>query len=173
MIETIKRIKSNQIKEENEKKINELRSKNSDFFKNKFKQEREERDKKEREDKIIDIIREGNEENKNHHSIWSLMFGKKGIITIALIAGIALLVNFIKKWKEGDGLAGALKSLLFGGEESSDNDTNSDKENKSSGGLVGMVKDVIEYKNPDNVMPDNSRKSSGGILTRLGVNTLL
>ena len=43
--------------------------------------------------KINESIRAGNEENKEHHSIWESMFGKKGLLVMAILAGIAFITS--------------------------------------------------------------------------------
>lgn len=43
--------------------------------------------------KIIEAIKSGNTENKKHHSIWSSIFSKKGLITMALIAAAPLIIK--------------------------------------------------------------------------------
>lgn len=43
--------------------------------------------------KINESIRAGNEENKEHHNIWSSIFGKKGLLVMAILAGIAFITS--------------------------------------------------------------------------------
>ena len=43
--------------------------------------------------KINESIRAGNEENKEHHNVWSSIFGKKGLLVMAILAGIAFITS--------------------------------------------------------------------------------
>lgn len=164
-----KQLELNQQKSENKSKWDKARSKDVSYFKTKFKEEEKQDEEKSNKSKIIETIMEGNKENKKHHGIWSSIFGKKGLITIALLVGIPLLIKFIKDWNNNGGLAGAIRSALFGTEKYKDGEDNSGKDT----GIIGTIRGAIDYKNPENVVPDNSRKTSGDVLTRFGINTLL
>lgn len=43
--------------------------------------------------RLIETIKSGNKENEKHHSIWSSIFSKKGLITMALIAAAPLIIK--------------------------------------------------------------------------------
>lgn len=155
--------------EQNEVKDKKVKSKGVEYFKTKFSEEKKAKEEKDSRSKLIETVIEGNKENKKHHSIWSSIFGKKGLITLALLAGIPLLIKLVKGFVEGDGIGGLIKKILFGEDEYKDGEDNTGKDT----GIIGAIRNVIDYKNPDNVVPDDSRRTSGEVLTRLGINTLL
>ena len=57
---------------------------------------------------IGERIQSGNEENEKHHNIWNSIFGKKGLIIMALLAGFA----FLKSEKFRNFIIGAITSAL-------------------------------------------------------------
>lgn len=58
--------------------------------------------------RISRSIYEGNEENKQHHSVWESIFGKKGLLVMAILAGIA----FFKSEKFRNLILGALSTAV-------------------------------------------------------------
>ena len=54
--------------------------------------------------RLIETIKSGNDENKEHHSIWSSIFSKKGLITMGLIAAAPIILKGVK-WLFTDGKA--------------------------------------------------------------------
>ena len=162
-------LEKNKKEEENKAKADNVKSKGVEYFKNKFGQDKKDKEEKESREKLIETVIQGNKENEKHHSIWSSIFGKKGIITLAILLGIPLLIKLVKGFVNGDGIGGLVKKFLFGEDEYKDGEDNSGKDT----GVVGIIRSAIDYKNEDNVVPDDSRRTSGEVLTRLGVNTLL
>jgi len=110
------------------------------------KQRKEEEDKKNQLsilDKMRNLLQIGNEDRKEHSSVWSSIFSKKGLITGGLLLLIPLLMNFIKK------LPQSVKDLfasLFGG-GTSNNEHGADyepKEGESTGSIiVNKAKEIL------------------------------
>ena len=101
-------------------------------------QRKEEEDKKKQIgilDNVRNLLQIGNKDRKDHSSVWSSIFSKKGLITGGLLLLLPLLMNFIKK------LPQSVKDLfanLFGGSGNSNNGNGMDYEPKE-GESVGSI----------------------------------
>ena len=80
----------------------------ADAIQKRFDQEDAEETKISLLSKISDRIQSGNEENEKHHSVWDSIFGKKGLMIMALLAGFA----FLKSEKFRNFIIGAITSAL-------------------------------------------------------------
>lgn len=80
-------------KAENEKKLKEARERGK--TKAEFEQEEKEKKKEEQQAKIVRATEDNAKDTKEHKKNWLEIFGKKGLITTALIAGFFLLKSKI------------------------------------------------------------------------------
>ena len=92
--------------------------------------ERENEEKKSMFKSLLSTIKEGNDDNKKHHSIWNSIFSKKGIITMGIIAAAPFILKFIKNFNL-DKLLGSIISGIKDGW-------------KEIGGILGLVNNVGE-----------------------------
>lgn len=91
-------------------------------------QQEEENQKRGMFNRLIETIKSGNTENKKHHSIWSSIFSKKGLITMALIAAAPLIIKALPAILEVVKTVGG--SLLTG--------------LKEIGGIKGLIHNIGE-----------------------------
>jgi len=62
--------------------------------------------------KIASLLQQGNDENKEHHSIWNSIFSKKGLITAAIIAAIPTLIGLFNKFNLGSTISNTFTNAL-------------------------------------------------------------
>ena len=140
--------------------------------------EKKEKEKEEREKELLENTRENKEENKKHHSLWSSIFSKKGLITGGILALTPFLFRFLSSGLDLNGLANSIVSgigshlssivqdILDGLRSlgSGKNPVEKTKENAEELGNLIQTGDVSEWIAPDGKIDHMSASKTNALL---------